>query len=457
MIFKSFRVKVIIRLSLICITFWAFAYFIQKEQYYFTTIELFIVAILLVVELVYFIEKGYRQLNSMLQSVKEKDFNITFNPNTGNRVFTKLAQVLNELTENYRITRIEKEIHYQFLNHVVDQVGQVMVCFDDSGNITLVNYATRKLLNVKEVKHISAFSKLDANLPKRFSEISPGQEQLVSSTYGGELLRFTLTCSSIKLQGQNNRLILMHDIRRPLQEQELESYRKLIRVLTHEIMNSVTPILSLSQAMSETLSDSNNSYKSLNELTPQESKDLIEGYFAIEVRSKALMRFVNDFQNLTKLPVPHFEVISIEEILSPVISLLKPTLDGKGISLTVAVPSSKCSLKVDRVLVEQVIINLIKNATEALWQTKNPCIEIGVNRNDITTNITVEDNGMGISEDNFDKVFVPFFSTKQDGSGIGLSLSQQIMQLHSGNITFNSKVGKGTIFTLSFPNSQKSN
>lgn len=452
MAFKSFRFRIIIRLLLLCLVFWGVAFFQLKHQYYFTTIELLVVAIILVIELIFFVERGYQQLNGMLYSVKEKDFNISFSPLHQSKTFSDLAQLLNDLTEGYRSVRIEKEVHYQFINHVVDQISQAIICFDSGGNVSLANIASRKLLKSKRIKNISDFNRIDSRITKLFWDIAEGQESLITFMHNGELNRYTVTCSSIKLQGQSNKLIVMHDIHQPLQEQELESYRKLIRVLTHEIMNSVTPILSLSQAMSETLRESDNSIKSISNLSDEEAKDLAEGYFAIEVRSKALMRFVKDFRSLTKLPTPNIETINIDELMKPVIALLKPTLDQKGISISLSVSKGASMCNVDRDLIEQVLINLIKNAIEALGKTSKPKIEIEVDHKATATIISIKDNGMGISETDFDKVFVPFYSTKPNGSGIGLSLSQQIMRLHNGNITFKSTKGTGSVFSLTFPN-----
>jgi signal transduction histidine kinase len=180
MVFNLFRVKIIVRLILLIAVFLAFAYFVQKPFYYFTSIELLIVAILLIVELIYFIEKGYRQLNNMLQSVKEKDFSMSFSQVEQSKTLSNLALLLNDLSEAYRQVRIEKEVHYQFLNHIVDQVNQVMVCFDSDGNVTLSNSAAKKVLAVNSIFNVSSFSKIDPSLPKKLLNIREGQEKLLS-------------------------------------------------------------------------------------------------------------------------------------------------------------------------------------------------------------------------------------------------------------------------------------
>lgn len=451
MVFKTFRFKIIVRVILLFAVIVAFAYFFQRPHYYFTSIELFLVAVLLVVELVYFVEKGYRQLNNMLQSVKEKDFNLSFSPVEKGKVFSNLAELLNDLTESYRKVRIEKEVHYQFLNHIIDQVSQVMICFDDEGIVSLSNRSAKNLLLLNNIKHISTFEKIDKDLPARLLGMKAGQELLFSFLYQGELKKYAAYCSSIKLLNKNYRLVVLHDIKAPLEEHEQDSYRKLIRVLTHEIMNSVTPILSLSQAMNETLKTDENTFRSIGELSSQEGLDIAEGYQAIEARSKALMRFVNDFKSLTRLPNPKIAAINAEEMFRDILTLLKPGLQEKYIEISVHYDLTVKFFNADKELIEQVIINLIKNAAEAVAQVKKGRIKIDLTKTNSRVIITVSDNGLGIPFGNFDKIFVPFFSTKKEGSGIGLSLSREIVRLHGGNITFRSMEGQGSEFIISLP------
>lgn len=451
MVFNSFRIKVIFRILLLLGVFLAIVYFVSKPYYYFTTIELIVLAILLIIELIYFVEKGYRQLNNMLESVKEKDFNLTFSPVEQSKGFERLANLLNVITDSYRKVRIEKEVHYQFLNHIVDQVNQAMVCFDLQGKVTLSNRAAKNLLSTHNIFNVSSFSSVDPALPQILMSLREGQEKLMSFMKNGELHKYAASCTSLKLLDKKYKLVVLHDIRNTLQEQEHDSYRKLIRVLTHEIMNSVTPILSLSQAMSESLKNEENSFRPLGELSPQESADLIEGYHAIEIRSRALMRFVNDFKTLSKLPPPKLQNVEVEEMLRGLVTLQKSTIESKGIDLVMTLSPSINNIRADKDLIEQVLINLLKNAFDATQNVNQPRIEIDVFENNGTVFISVSDNGVGIPLDNFDKVFVPFFSTKLDGSGIGLSLSHEIMRLHGGTITVRSEQGKGATFTISLP------
>ena len=443
MVFKSFRGKIVVRVLLLTGVISVFVYFVQKPYYYFTSAELLLVALLLLAELIYFVEKGYRQLNHMLQSVKEKDFSLSFNPADYNVTLAELSVLLNELTEAYRKVRIEKELHYQFLNHLVDQLKYAIVCFDEQGNVKLANKATKELVSLGTIVNIATLLSM-----------KPTEDKLLTVHVSGEIKKFSVTCSSIKLLEEKLRIVAFHDIGEPLQKQELESYRKLIRVLTHEIMNSVTPILSLSEAMTENFKEKGVSAKKINSLTEQEITDIIDGYQAIEVRSRALMRFVNDFRSITKLPTPKFISVDVMEMLGGILTLFKPKVESNGISLKFSKMGNVGKIVADKDLLEQAVINLLKNAIEATNNIDNPEIVIAFSKFNALFSISITDNGKGIDRNEQEKVFVPFFSTKREGSGIGLTISQEIARLHNGSITLKSIPDKFTTFSINIPEYQ---
>ena len=454
MVFKSFRGKIVVRVLLLTGVISAFVYFVQKPYYYFTSAELLLVALLLLAELIYFVEKGYRQLNHMLQSVKEKDFNLSFNPADYNATLAELSVLLNELTEAYRKVRIEKELHYQFLNHLVDQLKYAIVCFDEQGNVKLANKATKELVSLGNIVNINSFSRLENGLPATLLSMKPADDKLLTVHVSGEIKKFSVTCSSIKLLEEKLRIVAFHDIGEPLQKQELESYRKLIRVLTHEIMNSVTPILSLSEAMTENFREKGEGAQKVDRLTEQEITDIIDGYQAIEVRSRALMRFVNDFRSITKLPTPKFISIDVMEMLGGILTLFKPKVESNGISLKFSKMGNVGKIVADKDLLEQAVINLLKNAIEATNNIDNPEIVIAFSKFNEIYSISITDNGKGIDRNEQEKVFVPFFSTKREGSGIGLTISQEIARLHNGSITLKSIPDKFTTFSINIPEYQ---
>jgi len=449
--YKSFRLKVILRILIITSIISLIIYFITKPFYYFTVGELTLLVIALIVELIFFVEKGYRQINHMLEALKERDFSLKFNPVEEGRVFHGQAQILTQLMQSYRDIRIEKEMHYQFLNLIINQLNYGIVCFDANGKVRLLNSAIKKLCGVNDISHISTLNRIDENFSSELESLKTGDERLISVLKDGEFFKYSLSCNEIRLLDSKYKLIALHNLHSTLQEHELDSHKKLIRILTHEIMNSVTPILSLSESMNESLKDSEGNLKGLNDISNQEAEDLILGYEAIEVRSRALMRFVNDFRSLTRLPEPKIEPIQIDNFFRNVISLYKSNIEEKGIKFSVFISPGVNSILADRSMLEQVVINLLKNSIEALENTFRPEIMLESTLDGNYMTISLTDNGKGISPENLDKVFIPFFSTKKEGSGIGLSLSLQMMHLQGGTISVKSIQGLKTTFAIKLP------
>jgi two-component system, NtrC family, nitrogen regulation sensor histidine kinase NtrY len=449
--YKSFRIKVIGRLLLITSLIVVIIYFITKPYYYFTVGELIILTIALIIELVFFIEKGYRQIGQMLESLKERDFNLKFKPVEKGFVFHQQAQILNQLVQSYRDIRIDKEVHYQFLNLIVDQLSYGIICFDITGNVRLANRTLKQLCGINTINHISAVNRIDKNLSNEMEILSSGNEKLIEVFKDGENFKYTISCSDIRLLDERFKLVSLHNIHSTLQEHELNSHKKLIRILTHEIMNSVTPILSLSESMNENLKDDRGNFRELDKISKQEAEDIILGYEAIEIRSRALMRFVNDFRSLTRLPEPKLELISIDNLLKNILSLYRAELEDKQIKPNVFLSPEVEFLTADKVMLEQILINLLKNSIEALVGAFMPEIHIESTLEKDHVLITITDNGKGIPPEDLDKVFIPFFTTKKDGSGIGLSLSQYMMNLQGGTISVKSVQGLKTTFALRFP------
>jgi len=451
MVFKSFRLKVILRLLLITTVIVLIIYFITRPYYYFTVGELLLLVIALIIELIHFIEKGHRQINQMLESLRERDFSLKFNPVEEGKVFRGQAKILTQLVQSYREIRIEKEMHYQFLNLIVNQLNYGIICFDTEGKVSLSNKAIKKLCGLNEIAHISSLNRIDKNLSKEIELLKTGEEKLISVFKDGEFFKYSISCNEIRLLDSKYKLVALHNLHSTLQEHELDSHKKLIRILTHEIMNSVTPILSLSESMNENLKDESGNIKELNDISKQDAEDLILGYEAIEFRSRALMRFVNDFRSLTRLPEPKIEAVQVENLLRNVLSLYRAEIDEKGIKLSVYISPDIETILVDRAMLEQVLINLIKNSIEAFENTFKPEITIESLYIENSIAIVITDNGKGISPENLEKVFIPFFSTKKDGSGIGLSLSQHLIHLMGGTISVKSIQGLKTSFSIRFP------
>ncbi|MFQ5674895.1 MAG: PAS domain-containing sensor histidine kinase, partial [bacterium] len=307
----------------------------------------------------------------------------------------------------------------------------------------------KRLLKLPSLKNIRGLEKVSKQLVEVLTKMTAGDKALVKISEENELLQLAISATEFRMRDQNFKLVSFQNIQSELEEKELEAWQQLIRVLTHEIMNSVTPIASLASTLNETIHSEE--HESGEQLSEESRKDIRGGLMTIQKRSEGLLHFVDAYRGLTRIPTPDFKIFSVRELLEGVEKLMQPQIDEKRITCCVDVIPSDLKLTADSELVEQILINIFKNAIEAMNGQPQGKIELTScidNRGHVI--IQVIDNGPGIPEDVCEKVFIPFFTTKEQGSGIGLSLSRQIMRLHRGTISVQSKPGTSTVFTLRF-------
>ncbi|MDZ7741143.1 MAG: ATP-binding protein [Bacteroidota bacterium] len=345
--------------------------------------------------------------------------------------------------------RIEKELYYQYLQTVIGHVDTALVCFDDNGRIALINEAAGKLLNTQILQTLEYLKRKQPEIIHLLENIRTGEQKLLKIRIRSELMQLSVRATEFKLQGTLYKLVALQDIKNELESRELESWQKLIRVLTHEIMNSVTPITSLSQAIKDSLEDENGRSVNLKDIGTEDLDDIHRSILTIENRSKGLLRFVETYKNLTKLPKPEFEKIRISDLLNHISSLMQAELDKEGIKLQIQNDEKEAVIYADHDMMVRVLINLITNARDALPGRKDAVILIQSQRDQQNrVNILIKDNGKGMDATTLENIFIPFFTTKEKGSGIGLSLCRQIMHLHKGSITAESQEHLGTSILL---------
>lgn len=448
MVFKHFRFQVILRILLLSVSLMLLIWLVFKSSLYSLIIIAAGMTIYQVYTLIHYVEKTNRDLTRLFQAIRYSDFSQTFKSEGRGASFNNLKKSFTEVINAFRKTRAEKEEHYRYLQTVVEHIGIGLIAFQPEGEVELVNNAAKKLLQTPRLKDIRSLKSLSPNLVETLLHIKPRESALVKVDSQDEALQLALYATEFKLRGQTYRLVSLQDIQSELEEKELESWQKLIRVLTHEIMNSVTPISSLASTAGGLLHESVNS----EDPSGQEIfKDIRDAVQTIQKRSQGLLHFVDAYRNLTLIQKPKFQICSINELFSRVQRLMQANIREKNVIFHMNVEPETLELTADPELVEQVLINLMLNALQAVEGQKNPAIQLKASldsRGRILIQVT--DNGPGISEDDLDKVFVPFFTTKEDGSGIGLSLSRQIMRLHQGTISVQSDAKKGTTFTLRF-------
>lgn len=408
-----------------------------------------VIIVLQLLELYRFSSQTNRKLTRFLESVKYSDFISGFN--TDNRLgksFRDLNVAFNEVLEAFRKTRSEKEEHWQYLNTVVQQVRTGIISYDVDGTVQLINTNAKKFLGVTNtIKNISELKDRNPHLYEIIEATMPGKSSLYKEA---SELQLTIQATEMRIRGNAVKLITMQNIQTELQKQELEAWQNLTRVLRHEIMNSITPISSLTSTLREILDYDLVKKENGYELKNEGAEDLREGLDTIESRSKGLIRFIDAYREYTSLPQPKIKTVRVTELIDRVGQFMKTQLKKTTIEFTYSCESEFLTIQADEEMIEQVLINLVKNAMESLGNSKQGKITLKGEAHENNVIIEVADNGPGIIKEALAKIFVPFFTTKKSGSGIGLSLSRQIMQMHNGTLTVDSVPDVKTVFSLKF-------
>lgn len=448
MAFNDFRFRTAIRIILIGLVVALIVYMLSQPNMIFAAILTFLVLTAQFVELYRFTAQTNRKLTRFLESIKYSDFisGFTSDNNLG-KSFKELNEAFNEVLEAFRKARSEKEEHWQYLNTVVQQVRTGILSFDDEGEVQLINANAKKFMGVTNLQNLDELIEINSRLYKAIYDVLPGKSTLYK---GNSDLLLTIQATEMKLRGDTVKLVTLQNIQTELQRQELEAWQNLTRVLRHEIMNSITPISSLTSTLREILEHDLTRVNEHFELKNEGAEDLKEGLDTIESRSKGLIKFIDAYREYTSLPHPKFKTVLLKDLMAKVESLMRNAIKKSSISLKVHLESDYLQVEADEEMIEQVLINLVKNAIEACSETPNAKIELRGRHVDERLLIEVVDNGPGIIGEALDKVFVPFFSTKKTGSGIGLSLSRQIMQMHNGSLYVTSIPNVKTVFTLRF-------
>ncbi|MEO5977577.1 MAG: ATP-binding protein [Chryseolinea sp.] len=446
--FNDFRARVILRVILLGLTMSMFLYMISRPNMLFAALLTALVIILQLVDIFKFVNQTNRKLTRFLESVKYSDFISGFaSDNKLGKSFKDLNIAFNEVLEAFRKARSEKEEQGQYLNTVVQQVRTGILSYDNDGAVQLINTNAKKFMGVTNIKNIRELINSNPKLYHSINSVAPGKSELYK---GGNETYLTIQATEMRIRGMDVKLVTIQNIQPELQKQELEAWQNLTRVLRHEIMNSITPISSLTSTLREILDHDMEKKGDHYELLGEGADDLREGLSTIENRSKGLIKFIDAYREYTSLPNPKMATVRLKDLIEHVAKLMKTELKKTKVNFQYACKSDYLTIQADIELIEQVLINLLKNAIEALHETENATLTLTGRYDDTSVLIEIEDNGPGIIKEALEHIFVPFYTTKRTGSGIGLSLSRQIMQMHNGSITVDSEPDVKTVFTLRF-------
>ena len=453
MLLKSFFINILIRISLIVISSVVLGVVLQHidRGYYYTLAGMIIIIAIQAYLLVIQVNKINMDLERFFSSIQDHDSTHRFSASEKNNSFRKLYVKMNQLNAVIQNTKIENERTSHFLQSLVDHVDIGLLSFDRNGKIEIYNRAASRYINVQNPKQISSLKTNNNDIYEIINNIKPGQEVLHKMKTGNLIQSVLLKATELKFESNFLKLVSFQDITNELDKKELDSWQKLIRVLTHEIMNSISPITSLTSVISGYFKNQDNESPIVPEKIDQQIiiKTLF-GLNTIEETGKGLLEFVDKYRSLTSLPKPNLSKFNIDGLFLKCKLLIESGISS-DIKISTGVFPENIAILADYAQVEQVLINLLKNAIEAIADKKDGLIQMVAFHNEDGTIIQVEDNGIGISNDLIEDIFVPFYTTKENGSGIGLSLSRQIMKNHNGTISVSSVPNQGAKFSLKFP------
>lgn len=452
MIFKRFNTGLIVRILLLLTTVFlsglAMA-LIREKKLFFIPLLLIVILVFQVVEFIIYANRINRNLASILESLKSTEHTMTFDTRAG-MPMKKLYGTFNEVSAYIRDLKFEKEAQFEYLQTVVSHMSIGIITIKESEQIQFINQPALDILGISKALTWKDLSSEVPEFAVQAQGITGKGGALIEFKRAETEKRLTVKASTLVILGEEYRILTFQDIRTEIDQTEVEAWQKLIRILRHEIMNSVTPISSMTETILMVVEDHLGSVKKTEELSDEDILDIRESIKTIHKRSEGLFDFVERYREVTQVPHPRTETLSVRSLTERTMKLLEPSIKEWGISIKVTHPHPDLEIVADPNLIEQVLINLLKNSVEALGQTESKHIEIVSGGDENSQSISITDNGCGIAAADLDEIFVPFYSSKEEGSGIGLSLSKQIMLMHGGNIVVRSEPEKGSTFKLIF-------
>ncbi|MDO5970842.1 HAMP domain-containing sensor histidine kinase [Flavivirga aquimarina] len=412
------------------------------------TLLMAIIAVFSFLNLYRFIMKRFAEMDDFFESVKYRDFSRWFNETSGSQDIRTLHKGFNEVNKTINAINYEKEAQHLYLQKILELVDTGIIAYNiESGEVLWGNDAFKNILNVPSLKTIHFIKDRKPDLYKIIFENNYAKGDDITINIDNEKVKILISSSVFLIENINYKLIVLQNIEDTLNRNESEAWRKLLSVMTHEIMNSIAPISSLAETLQSkvglSIQDSDN--------YPLDMNDLDIGIESIKKRSEGLLKFAKTYRSLNKVTTLNLSKILVGELFDNIKTLMLPSFKEKDTDLIFESENTTLEIEIDTYLIEQVLINLILNAVEACKGVKNPKIIIQAKKTiGGQTVLKITDNGKGIPDEIIDNIFVPFFTTKKTGSGIGLSLCKQIMLLHKGNIQIKSIEHKGTSVSLMF-------
>jgi len=446
MIFKGYEIRLLLRVTVLFLSLLGLSVIIVKGWY-----EMLIIAIpltlFILADMLRFQKKAHNEVEQFAESVHYRDFSRHFDVNRAPVELKPLRKGFNDINTTFKTISRERETQYQYLQKILELVDTGIISYEqETGTIGWMNESFKNTFAIPYLKTIQSLQKRDEELYNAVVVLKPGDSKVVSITRNQQVVKILLTASIMRSDDKVYKLLAFQNVSEALDETESKAWQKLLNVMTHEIMNSVAPISSLADTLKNRLkiySEKNSGGTDLD--------DLELGIDTIKRRSEGLLKFTESYRNLNKITRLDLKKTFVRDLFENLSSLMQPTLTQKNIELNIVLRDTQMAVNIDRELIEQVLINLLVNAIEAVKSSEKPVITLSAEVSKESRQlIKIADNGTGMSPELIDKIFIPFFSTRKTGSGIGLSLCKQIMLLHKGTIRVQSVEGEGSVFAMQF-------
>lgn len=443
MIYNRFSLLLFLRLGLLFFLLLGIAMTRLESKWFFSNLILGLLVILITLELIRFINRTNLDLVHLLQALQKDDFATHFQTNRSGRNFRKLYGTFNEVIERYQDTEMQREAQKEFLDIAVSQLNVGIIAHEIGGRILIFNHYAQQIVGTMAPKDWDILVLRKIPIVNILHQLPIGAPSIHTQQLGNQQQSLLLQATTFSLLQKQIRLYTIKDIKSHLDQKEIESWQKVIRVLTHEIMNSLTPVISLTELAQTLLHD---------EQSPHPyAEDIQSAIGTAKDRAKGLLAFVRGYRQFLSVPVPNLAPIDLFPFIKNLEQLLLDTFEKNNIQFQLTLPSSSVSFPGDQYLLEQVFINLFTNAVEALAETENPILQLDCSQDKNRLLFQLKDNGPGMPHEVFTQIFIPFYTTKEKGTGIGLSISKQIIQSHQGQLFVQSKEGEGSRFFIELP------
>jgi nitrogen fixation/metabolism regulation signal transduction histidine kinase len=448
--FKHFLAFLVVRLVLVGVVMALVIWLLLQPGYHSATLLASIGLALLAAELWRFVSRTNREVARFLDAVRFADYSQRFDFDKAGSGFADLGRTFTRIIDEMRDRRAGQESEMRHLKALIEHIPVPLMTVHADDAITLQNNAARRLFGAAHVTRINDLRQFGPGFARAVDEAIPGDRELVTFTVEGAEYQLTLAATEVIIDGDRERLISLQDIQSEIDATQAEAWQDLVRVLTHEIMNSITPVTSLAQTAAELVDDV------VRETGPEspiaeELEDVQSAVATVARRSDSLLQFIDSYRQISRLAPPEKKRVALADLFETVTSLAKAEWDDPGVLLVSAVEPSGLYVYADRDLLEPVLLNLLRNAWQATKDVGEPRIALRgrLNRRGNTV-IEIGDNGHGVPDEIATKIFVPFFTTREGGSGVGLALARQVMIAHGGFIRLGKNRGAGTEFTLTF-------